>query len=311
MQSIGCLTQYKGINYSAVFAECGIFMLIISKEIEQKIQQTVKSSNGVLPKPLLDMLMGEFSVDIETLLQSLLPIAATFSIAPVSNFNVGAIAYNKNSGNAYLGSNLEFNHAALCLVVHAEQSAINTAWLNGETQLTHLAITDAPCGHCRQFINEVNLAQQIQILLPQVSTSLNELLPHSFGPADLGNKTRLLDKEEMQTVDTSLEISTELKSHYNSSYAPYSGNKSAVEIKTAKHGSFYGRYAENVAYNPSLSPLQSALSQMALSGLDLDEVEVVEITLVETEQYKNQSGVADVVLNSFTGKYEIKKAYVS
>jgi hypothetical protein len=50
---------------------------------------------------------------------------------------------------------------------------------------------------------------------------------------------------------------------------------------------------------------------MALSGLSLDKVEVVEITLVETEQYKNQSGVADVVLESFTGKYEIKKAYVS
>jgi hypothetical protein len=38
---------------------------------------------------------------------------------------------------------------------------------------------------------------------------------------------------------------------------------------------------------------------------------VVEITLVETEQYKNQSGVADVVLGSFSGNYEIKKAYVS
>ena len=32
---------------------------------------------------------------------------------------------------------------------------------------------------------------------------------------------------------------------------------------------------------------------------------------ISPEQYKNQSGVADVVLESFTGKYEIKKAYVS
>jgi cytidine deaminase len=286
-------------------------MLIISKEIEQKLLQQIKSTSGVIPKPFLDNLMVESNIGIEALLQALLPIAAKFSIAPVSNFHVGAIAYNQHSGNAYIGSNLEFNHAALCLVVHGEQSAINTAWLNGETQLTHLAITDAPCGHCRQFINEVNLSEQIQILLPQINTSLNELLPHSFGPTDLGNKTRLLDKEALQSAHVNVEISAELMSHYNASYAPYSGNKSAVEIKTAKHGNFYGRYAENVAYNPSLSPLQSALSQSALSQLNLDVVEVTEITLVETEQYKNQSGVSEVVLASFSGEYDIKKAYVS
>lgn len=286
-------------------------MLTISKELEQELQQKIQSNSGVIPKTLLDSLMAKFDIEIKHLLQSLLPIAARFSIAPISNFNVGAIAYSSDSGCAYIGSNLEFNHAALCLVVHAEQSAINTAWLNGEASISHIAITDAPCGHCRQFINEVKLSEQIEILLPNTNTSLSELLPHSFGPADLGNETRLLDVSAPKTTAPKLPISSELLKHYHASYAPYSGNKSAVEIVTAQHGNFYGRYAENVAYNPSLSPLQSALSQMALSGLSLDKVEVVEITLVETEQYKNQSGVADVVLESFTGNYEIKKAYVS
>ncbi|GMM84292.1 cytidine deaminase [Pseudoalteromonas sp. MTN2-4] len=286
-------------------------MLTIPKELEQELQRKIQSNGGVISKTLLDSLMARFDVEIKPLLQSLLPIAARFSIAPISNFNVGAIAYSSASGCAYIGSNLEFNHAALCLVVHAEQSAINTAWLNGETHISHIAITDAPCGHCRQFINEVKLSEQIEILLPNTNTSLLELLPHSFGPADLGNETRLLDVSDSRDSEANITVSPLLLKHYQASYAPYSGNKSAVEIKTAQHGNFYGRYAENVAYNPSLSPLQSALSQMALSGLSLDEVEVVEITLVETEQYKNQSGVADVVLDSFTGNYEIKKAYVS
>ena len=50
---------------------------------------------------------------------------------------------------------------------------------------------------------------------------------------------------------------------------------------------------------------------MALSGLLIDKVEVTEITLVETELFKNQSGVSEVVLASFEGNYEIKKVYVS
>ena len=286
-------------------------MLTISKELEQDLQQKIQSNGGVIPKKLLDSLMAKFDVEVKPLLQSLLPLAARFSIAPISNFNVGAIAYSSDSGCAYIGSNLEFKHAALCLVVHAEQSAINTAWLNGETSISHIAITDAPCGHCRQFINEVKLSEKIEILLPNTNTSLPELLPHSFGPADLGNETRLLDTSESKTPDSGLPISTELLKHYQASYAPYSGNKSAVEIRTSQHGNFYGRYAENVAYNPSLSPLQSALSQMALSGLLIDKVEVTEITLVETELFKNQSGVSEVVLASFEGNYEIKKVYVS
>ncbi|ALO44587.1 cytidine deaminase [Pseudoalteromonas phenolica] len=286
-------------------------MLTISKELEQELQQKIQASGGVIEKSVLDALMVKFDIEIKLLLQNLLPIAASFSIAPISNFNVGAIAYSNTSGCAYIGSNLEFNHSALCLVVHAEQSAINTAWLNGETQISHIAITDAPCGHCRQFINEVKQSEQIEILLPNTNTSLTELLPHSFGPADLGNQTRLLDMSEEQNPDYKLPISQMLFEHYQASYAPYSGNKSAVEIRTVQHGNFYGRYAENVAYNPSLSPLQSALSQMALSGLTIDMVEVTEINLVETEQFKNQSGVSEVVLNSFEGNFEINKVYVS
>ena len=286
-------------------------MLTISTKLEQELQQKIQATSGVISKSILDSLSAEFDLEIKSLLQSLLPIAANFSIAPISNFNVGAIAYSSSTGCAYIGSNLEFNHAALCLVVHAEQSAINTAWLNGETQISHIAITDAPCGHCRQFINEVNLSEQIEILLPNTNTSQSELLPHSFGPADLGNETRLLDESEPQNLDLKLAVSPQLLKHYHASYAPYSGNKSAVEIKTLQHGNFYGRYAENVAYNPSLSPLQSALSQMALSGLSINKVEVTEITLLETEQFKNQSGVSEVVLNSFEGNFEIKKVYVS
>jgi len=48
-----------------------------------------------------------------------------------------------------------------------------------------------------------------------------------------------------------------------------------------------------------LSPLQSALSQFYLSGLSFDDQTVKSITLLETEDAKNQLEVAKAVLASF------------
>ena len=74
------------------------------------------------------------------------------------------------------------------MVVHAEQSAINNAWLNGAQAVLKIAISDAPCGYCRQFMNELSTADSLEILLPERDFNLHELLPYSFGPKDLGNE---------------------------------------------------------------------------------------------------------------------------
>src|SRR5206468_5952186 len=46
-------------------------------------------------------------------------------------------------------------------------------------------------------------------------------------------------------------------------YAPYSKSPSGVAIRSASGRTYRGSYIENVAFNPSLSPLQ-----VALTGLD-------------------------------------------
>lgn len=43
------------------------------------------------------------------------------------------------------------------------------------------------------------------------------------------------------------------------SYAPCSQEKSGVAIQTTDGQIYYGSYSETVAFNPSLSPLQTAL----------------------------------------------------
>lgn len=44
--------------------------------------------------------------------------------------------------------------------VHAEQSSIADAWMNGEEGIDLIAVTAAPCGYCRQFLNELTQPQR-------------------------------------------------------------------------------------------------------------------------------------------------------
>ncbi|WP_152087776.1 cytidine deaminase [Pseudoalteromonas sp. A25] len=284
-------------------------MAVFNPQQLKQLQRQAKHTRGYFSKEQLSDLQQQLDCDMDALLKALLPVAATFSVAPISHFNVGAVAYDKISGNAYLGANLEFSHQALCLVVHAEQSAINNAWLNGAKEVSAMAITDAPCGHCRQFMNELSTAKQLKIMLPSLNTHLHELLPSAFGPQELGNSARLLDSSALAITDLSSEISEQLKSHLQRAYAPYSKNLSAVEICTASHGNFYGRYAENAAYNPSLSPMQSALSQLALAGLTVEQAGICEVTLVQSDGLENQTAVAEAVLASYNA--DIKPNYIT
>ncbi len=90
---------------------------------------------------------------------ALLPFAAAYSYAPLSDFYVGAIVRGL-SGTLYFGANLEIAGAQLGQTVHAEQSAISHAWMKGEQGISDITINFSPCGHCRQFMNELTTAKR-------------------------------------------------------------------------------------------------------------------------------------------------------
>ncbi|MBT8368277.1 MAG: cytidine deaminase, partial [Deltaproteobacteria bacterium] len=48
------------------------------------------------------------------------------------------------------------------------------------------------------------------------------------------------------------------------SYAPYSQNYAGCAIKTVDGKMYTGRYAENAAFNPSLSALQTAIISLTM-----------------------------------------------
>jgi cytidine deaminase len=205
-------------------------------------------------------------------LLTLLPQAAAFARPPISNFRVGAIARG-TSGKLYFGTNLEFAGEALSFTVHAEQSAVVNAWMSGEAGIDVVATSAAPCGYCRQFLNELVTARELLVVMPNGSRPLSELLPGSFGPRDLGIDGGLLQPENHGlAIDETDDLAQAALQAANMSYAPYSKSFAGVAVRTKDGRTFSGAYAENAAFNPSLSPLQAALSQLNLGGAGWSDI---------------------------------------
>ena len=112
--------------------------------------------------------------------------------APYSEFAVGA-ALRAEDGAIYAGANVE--NAAYPEGQCAETSAIGAMVTAGARRIREILVMgggDAlctPCGGCRQRIREfAALDAPIHIAGPEgvrASFTLDELLPHSFGPGHL------------------------------------------------------------------------------------------------------------------------------
>ena len=129
-------------------------------------------------------------------------LAREKSYSPYSNFMVGAALLTK-SGKVYRGCNIE--NAGYSPTNCAERTAFFKAVSEGEREFTAIAVAgwakDAkepdqafPCGVCRQVMREFCNPDTFFILVAKsekgefTKHSLEELLPHSFGPDDLDIK---------------------------------------------------------------------------------------------------------------------------
>ncbi|MEQ9635327.1 MAG: cytidine deaminase [Devosia marina] len=112
--------------------------------------------------------------------------------APYSKFQVGA-AILADDGQIYAGCNVE--NAAYPVGNCAEPSAIAAMLAGGGTRIRRIYVTGpgtmpvTPCGGCRQRIREfadpgVEIVSHGVDGVPLVQT-LDQLLPHSFGPEHL------------------------------------------------------------------------------------------------------------------------------
>ncbi len=230
----------------------------------------------------------------------LLPRARQNSYAPLSNYHVGAVIQGAGD-NLYLGANIEVPGQVLGLAVHAEQAAVANAYMHGETAITALAVTGPPCGHCRQFLTEMVPDGSLRIVFPVTApTTLAALLPKPFGPKNLGRNEGALPVRE-----TSLSLpdgprdplAAAALDAARRSYSPYTQSPSGVALTTASERTFPGSYIENVAFNPSLSPLQTALAGLFAAGENAGGI--VRVVLVETKDARiSQKASTEATLSS-------------
>ena len=122
---------------------------------------------------------------------------------PYSNYCVGASLLS-SSGKIFLGHNIE--NSSYGATICAERCAIFKAVSEGERNLKAIAVCGClkedlekekqksnqydfayPCGICRQVLREFCDPKELQIFIVASEdiynqTTLEELLPHSFGP---------------------------------------------------------------------------------------------------------------------------------
>lgn len=124
--------------------------------------------------------------------------AQRFAYTPYSHFNVGA-ALLSQSGRVYTGCNIE--NAGYTPTNCAERTALFKAVSEGERKFSAIAIVGSkegtvnelvtgPCGVCRQALYEFGGPDLTVIMARTVDdyivTTLGQLLPYGFGPANLG-----------------------------------------------------------------------------------------------------------------------------
>lgn len=117
--------------------------------------------------------------------------AAEAAYTPYARFRVGAVAVAAD-GSQHAGVNVE--NAAYGSTLCAEAVAIGNAVTAGHTDITAIAVVglDAPgecypCGNCRQLMREFGV-ETVMVRARDGTPrrhSLDELMPHSFGPESL------------------------------------------------------------------------------------------------------------------------------
>jgi len=259
-------------------------------------------------------IMAQMDISLEGLMVRLLPLAGAYARVPVSRFVVGAVIQAQSGDDPqdyglYLGANLELAGQSLDTAVHAEQAAVVNACHQGAGTVRTLAVSAAPCGYCRQFLNELADAERMEVIISpginqqeDLRLGLRELLPHAFGPRDLnqpagfmapGRKPIPLQLKE-SAVD---ELVLGALSAATDTYAPYTGNAAGCAVRTREGQVFFGRYVESAAFNPSIGPLTAALINlnMARAAAPLDLTRVV---LVERPTTISQRGAVEKMASS-------------
>ena len=236
------------------------------------------NSGCVLPRREAEALMARHEVAaVEDLMLLALGVARDVARPPVSNFHVGVVGLERETGNLVFGGNVEFPRTHLGYTIHGEGFVFTRAASRGTT-LSTIAIDEAhPCAHCRQYLSEFRATGDLLLIDPLGHRlTMADLYPWPFDPNYLGD-----DGYVPGTVDPALElgehdlpelIAGRLLLAGRRAHAPYSRCPGAVVLALNDGNMVSGFAIESVAFNPTMGPLQAAMIDLIAHGYEAADI---------------------------------------
>ena len=223
--------------------------------------------------------------------QTLLLRAQSLARPEVSGRRVGAIAIGA-SGTAYLGFNREIKGGAPSDVIHAEAAAFAMAKANGEKGVVAMVQTLQPCGSCRQVLAEGgNPELPVHLLNPAAASGsqpvetmiIGALYPKSYSYGTTEKNIFKSPTLKLPPLPPG-ELEPLLRAAHQAakqSYLPNPDRKawSGLAAKTQDGDIFTGRVITVAGPNPSITPVQDLLIQMAMRHRNPDDL--TEAVLIE------------------------------
>ena len=286
--------------------------------ILQQLSSQIPQNTFLISKEQFQSLQETHGKSAEELRRLICIVTLRETISPISHFAASAVVEGE-SGNLYIGANIEFWGADLNNSIHAEQCGIINALNRGEKSIISITTCPMPCGHCRQFLREVNGAEALRVISCSkpigeliINDTLLNILPHSFGPPDLGSEAYILHQNKK-----TFKFETPLPDHYSSEikkafefalqkiqYSHSPSSESWASVVLLAGGEFFnGLYVENAAYNPSMSPFQSSIISLVTSGksfADITAAVIIEQATAPVQHLDNASRILRLIAPSAT-----------
>ena len=187
--------------------------------------------------------------------------------------------YSKDTGCFYLGFNYETPAAWIGFSVHGEQCVTHNVLVHRAIPSV-LVVSQTPCGHCRQFLNQFAWIRTlaIHIIALNGTFSIDDLLPHSFSPAHLPPITLTLPTVVRDTITLRgtaeplrplIPRLMERLKDCRVDNLPFHAAAALVRGDRL----FVGLLIESCAHNPTFHPVNGAVTQLRLADHALAPVD--------------------------------------
>ncbi|WP_421761727.1 hypothetical protein [Devosia sp.] len=251
----------------------------ITRLVTGRRRDPALNEGAVLLKQEADALIARYGLaDVEELMLLALGAAKSLARPPISQFFVGAVGLEQETGNLILGGNLEFPGVHLGFTVHGEGFVFTRAFSRGTT-IAKIAIGEAhPCAHCRQYLSEFAATRDLLLIDPLGHRlTMAELYPWPFDPDYLGEAglvTGAVPQPELAFGANTLDagVAEALLKAGRRAHAPYSKCPATVVLSLKDGGRVTGAAIESVAFNPTMGPLQAALIDLVAHGYEPGDI---------------------------------------